>query len=678
MKVRKINTLPLYELILISLGIVSLTSLSLLVLGTFKPLYAIIGSIIILVSIFVLFNLRIDFKDKRFSWIIIVILLFGLVLRLQPWIYLEGGQDEGVYISMSKQYETSGKFSFDDISQKFVHDSKDLEEKYTSEKLWSVLGIKVNNDTGKLYYDFYPLHPLLMSVTGYVLGSDNRVYSVTLFSIISLIGAYLLAFELTGKKLTGYIAAGILTVNPLHLYFSRFPVTEIIALALSLNILYFLILAWKSNRFLYLAITLLLINMFLYLRLTWIIAMPFCFIVSLVAILYAKNKEQKRNWIIWSITLLLSFLLSILFYYLEFHFLYKHFFAMVFKYIPEPLFYILLFSLPILIYFLVAKFRVSIKKIFEYIYNKRTILIVISLLILLIYSGYSFYIAGFTNKLVGTVWQKQWNMAHGGWYTIKDQALTSIILYLSPFAFLAFIFFIKRINTVYKLLVFFFLLSYLGYDIVLTKYIPYQFYFARYQLSEIVPLLYIFVSIFLVDVIKQYKWLVITTLILIFSYNIFFSAYQFQGYVGTTPVFFNKLKQDVSKNNVVIYYDPTDWSKSFFFTPLKYYFNVPSIMTTNINDTYLFANEIKKSQSLDSVYILSTVKLQDANMKLMDTINYERGFYANANEGIPPLTWKVNDNEIPFCNLVIPSKYCGGLIPIKYNKGNIDMYLYKY
>ena len=89
----------------------------------------------------------------------------------------------------------------------------------------------------------------------------------------------------------------------------------------------------------------------------------------------------------------------------------------------------------------------------------------------------------------------------------------------------------------------------------------------------------------------------------------------------------------------------------------------------------MYGDEIKKKEK---VYVLSTVKIEEKGFELIDSIKYERGFYANANEGIPPLEWEVKDNQIPLCSVVAPVKYCGGLIPIKYNKGSILMYLYRY
>ncbi|MCK9368851.1 glycosyltransferase family 39 protein [Candidatus Dojkabacteria bacterium] len=673
MKFRKETSIPLYELFWILLGILSIISVILLTFGVFKPLYIVISTPIFFTLFLLVFKIRPEIKDYRFTWIILVILLFGLILRIVPWQYLEGGQDEGVYMVMSKQYETSGKLSFDDISKPFLNET--TEKLYKEKGAWYVLGLKENADSGALYFDFYPLHPLLMSVTGFILGDDFRAYSITIFSILSLIGAYLLTYELSKSKYAGCVAAGILAVSPLHLYFSRFPVTEIIGLALTLNILYFLLIAFKSKRFIYLAISLLLINMFMYLRLTWIIALPFCFITAGVAILYSRERKQQNKWVLWGAILLILFLLSTLFYYLKIRFLYDHFYDMIFQYIPSYLFYIAILSTPVLILILTKVLKEKTKKILQFIYEKRLIFIWAILIILFLFSIYNFYLTAFSDVFVGTSMQTKWELAHGGWYTIKDQALTSIILYLTPFGFLLYLIFLKKINTPQKLLVTFFLFSFLAFNIIETRYIPYQFYYARYQFSEIVPLMYVFVSMFLIDIYKKHKWIFAMLLFVIIAYNGFFSAYQFQGYVGTTPTFFHELEKNVTKQDMIIYYDPTDWPKSFFFSPLKYYYQFPSILATSIEDVKTYGNEVKKT---DTVYVLSTVKIEEKGFTLVSSLIYERGFYANANEGIPPLTWQVNDNQIPLCNLVIPSKYCGGLIPIKYNKGSILMYLYRY
>ena len=156
---------------------------------------------------------------------------------------------------------------------------------------------------------------------------------------------------------------------------------------------------------------------------------------------------QKTKWAVWGGLLILSFLLSSLFYYFKLRFVYDHFYEMIFKYIPSYLFYISILSTVPLIFFLIKILKEKTKKILEFIYEKRFIFIWSALIILLLVSIYNFYLTAFSDVFIGTEMQTKWELANGGWYTIKDQALSSIILYLTPLGFLLYLIFLKKIRS---------------------------------------------------------------------------------------------------------------------------------------------------------------------------------------------------------------------------------------
>lgn len=673
--------LHLYELVWIFFGILSVISVFLLSFNWFSPSYSLLISIILFIGTLIFLKKHISIKDNRWGLVIILILAVGLLLRSQPWPYLEGGQDEGLYMSLSSQFDSSKSFKFEDIAEKFLNPQ--LKSIYLEDRSWAVLGMKKDETTGNLFYDFYPLHPMLMSITATVFGDIYRVYSITFFSILSIAGAYLLTSKLANSKKAGYIAAGILAVMPLHLYFSRFPVTEIIALAITLNFLYFLLVAYKEKNYPLLYISILLVNMFLYLRLTWVVAMPFCILVFIVILLYSKNEIEIKNWIKWGLLLYGSYLVSLLFYFIHYNYILDHFYGKIYRYIPENIFYALIFLLPLIIWILIKFLKMHLRNILNFLYRYRIFIIWIAFILLGLYAGYLFYKVAFTTKYLNTTLDRTWGMANVGWYALKDQIPVSIILHLSPFALLPLLFFSKKINSPERFLLTFFLFLFLAFNIIVVRYTPYQIYYARYQLSEIIPIAVILSSIFLFEALEKHRFFVTSILICMFAYNIFFSVYQYQGYVGTTPKFFNTLSETVNKSDFVIYFDPTDWSKSFLFSPLKYYYNYPSLHTTTFEKLETFANGIS-GDSETKVFVLSTKDLNElgksdgSKYEYIKTIKYERGFFANAVEAKPPLDWIVNDNTIPYCTTVAPYKYCGGLIPIKYHLGSINIMLYEY
>lgn len=71
-----------------------------------------------------------------------------------------------------------------------------------------------------------------MALVGEVLGEDNRVYSLVYFSLLNLLMLSLIAFELSNRKLLpAYLVAGFVATNPMHVFLSRFPVTENVTLS---------------------------------------------------------------------------------------------------------------------------------------------------------------------------------------------------------------------------------------------------------------------------------------------------------------------------------------------------------------------------------------------------------------------------------------------------------------
>lgn len=660
----------LYELIWIFIGVLSLVSVGLFTVNYFIPLLSLLGSIVLTALLVFLFKFKIVLKDARFTLPILLILLFGLVLRLEPWIYLEGGQDQGLYVTMSKQFDSSKGLHFEDIAYKYLEPK--VYEKYTLERPWYVLGLKRDVDNS-MFFDFYPLHSLLMSTTSTVLGDTSRVYSLTFFSILSLIGIYLLTVEISGRKLAGYIATGLMVVSPLHLYFSRFPVADVIALAIGVNFLYFALKLYKEKRPLFLFLSVLLVNMYLYLRLTFVIAIPFVAIATFLGALYTK---EKKLWYTWGIFILASFFLSTLFYFIKYNYLYEHFYGKIFDLVPEVLFYIILIlSIPI-IYLLTSKFSKISKSVTEFLFKHKVLIIYILIGILLLYTGLTFYRLGFTDKYAGTPIDYFWHSSGGGWYSLKDMSLSSIVLHLSPIGILVYLILLKKTDSWQKALLTIFLFSYLAFNIMFVKYTFYQFYYARYQLSEIIPIATILISIFLVELYEKRKRIARFLLYFLFFYNIFFSIFQFQGYVGTTSKTFDDIAKYVTKNDFVIYEDQTSWGQSFVFNPLKYYFGYPSLYTRNADNTKIYLNGLKRDL-LNKVYVLSTKEINDRDYDLVNTIVYERGFYASAIEAYMPLAWEINDWQIPYCNNYVPEKFCSGIIPIKYHKGTIDLYLYQ-
>jgi hypothetical protein len=142
-----------------------------------------------------------------------------------------GGQDQGVYVNMSKAFEDRGEvFQIDQVRNKLkqeniktIYDASNLgngvveKNKYEGGFLPGVYIVDKANS--KNVFQFYHLHPLWMAIFGKIFGDHNRVYALVFFSLISIISFYLLAFELTNNRGLAFITGCFLAINPLHVFF---------------------------------------------------------------------------------------------------------------------------------------------------------------------------------------------------------------------------------------------------------------------------------------------------------------------------------------------------------------------------------------------------------------------------------------------------------------------------
>lgn len=235
-----------------------------LTLGIFSAINAFLLSSLIYLLIHLFCVRRVIFPKRIVFLLVLSFLVFSLIPRANPFLYTWCGQDQGIYVAMSSQFERTGSTSvIDDVranlsaQSKLVYDDFNQikhEEKFKEVRVdhkfegnhYPGLYIK---DLAKSEYvfQFYPLHPLWMALFSKLFGDDNRAYSVVFFSLLNILILSLIAYELSQHKLIAGLATGILlSVNPMHVFFSRLPLTEASTLFFSATAFYFLILYFRS------------------------------------------------------------------------------------------------------------------------------------------------------------------------------------------------------------------------------------------------------------------------------------------------------------------------------------------------------------------------------------------------------------------------------------------------
>ena len=234
-----------------------------LVPSRFDPASSVFISLLICGAAGLAFVRRIAFPpDVRH---IVAVTLMGLLVlsfRWSPFLYVEGGQDQGVYVAMSAHFaRTQGLAITDRVRERLADAEKTDYDKLNNRQIAENIvvpgrsegehqpGVFIGDLSRSAYvFQFYPLHPLWMALAAKVLGDENRVYSLVFFSLLSVLMLSLLTFELADRKhAPAFLAAGLLAINPMHVFLSRFPLTENVTLFFSATAFYYLLRYFKAR-----------------------------------------------------------------------------------------------------------------------------------------------------------------------------------------------------------------------------------------------------------------------------------------------------------------------------------------------------------------------------------------------------------------------------------------------
>ena len=86
-------------------------------------------------------------------------------------------------------------------------------------------------DPARVIPQFFPFHPVLLAVGFSLFGVYGALYVTPLWGVLGIGAVYLLGKRLSGPPL-GLLAAVLLAITPVQIYFSRYPTTEPLTLLL--------------------------------------------------------------------------------------------------------------------------------------------------------------------------------------------------------------------------------------------------------------------------------------------------------------------------------------------------------------------------------------------------------------------------------------------------------------
>jgi hypothetical protein len=177
----------------------------------------------------------------------VLLALAALLFRVPPYRYEIGGQDPGIYASLSRHFEETGSRHFVDSTRERIKEDPELTayyEKY-SRRISEISGTRFGPSveaagTSRFVIEFSHLHSLWLSVFSSLLGPAQRSWSSVFFGLLSIFALVCLCRELTGDAKSSCMLGLFLAIHPLHAYLSKLPVPEVQSLAFAAFGLYFL------------------------------------------------------------------------------------------------------------------------------------------------------------------------------------------------------------------------------------------------------------------------------------------------------------------------------------------------------------------------------------------------------------------------------------------------------
>lgn len=547
------SLLDLLIVFVISTSIISVVSL---ILSVFNVHTSVLLGVITTVSVFWIrkstWKIALNLKSTHVLPIV-MLLLIGLLFRCEPYNYIAGGQDEGVYVNMSKYFEDYGKIFVEDKVRKSLSD--ELKESYDTSNLiignrelpslkgkiegTYLPGVTVKNLRNSEYvFSFYELHPVWMSIFGKLFGNTHRVYSLVFFSLLSLVAFYLLAFEFTERKDLAFVAGALLAVNPLHAYFSKFPVTEVVALAFISLSFYYLLRYYKLAKAkvyfpTYLVLSALSMFGMFFTRISGFMYIPFFYAILIATYVFTYDGTLKKHFTYYVYSVFLLYALSV-WYGLVYSYPYSiHIYETSFQRVLGNEWRVILPSLVgVLVVSNLAIAFTSSTNIYKRLLSSFGRVAPYLFLLALGLGLFKVYQLGFSDKYLGhPAFDVRWKASGKEWTAFLYWSVTVLIEYLSPFIAILFGYFLfsqaKKNNETRTMLVLFVLLIF-AHISVLQWFISHQYYYARYLLSAAFPFVLLF-SIISLDKLTKYKRVAYFLVGLSFMYMLFFTTMQFKG-----------------------------------------------------------------------------------------------------------------------------------------------------
>lgn len=683
MSINGINLRPrqqfgFYEWLWLLIGGISSLSILMLVLERFNPVLVVLGATAVVLLAGIALGLRFTFdRDHCFTLGLFVILVVALFFRWGPYPHHVVGQDQGLYVNMAKVFGRTGSLDFKDPLR------ADLSEQ--QQKLYDANGgalflsaYPVDDSKTKIRMCFYPLHPAWMAIFARGLGEARAGYSVVFFALLAIVGLYLLTLEISNNRMAAYLTALFTAFNPGLVFFAKFPVSEMVALAFTSNGLYFLCRGYRrlkqdSACWPDLVLAAGCFNAFFYTRMSAVYYLPFMALLLLCGLIDLPTQKQRVKIMGFFLCLALLFGLSWLFYCRFLTPLFSDVVNQFSRRLMGPLnphripvlagigFMFCALVLFVLWWVNPSPRRMKLQSLLSKLGVLAPVLIIISLAMHPVWKIIGDEQANFTN-----FWKFSTDVP--GWRMFFYSSIYRYILYLSPFGFVLLIVgvFLRKIrkNGLTALAMVF--LAFMMAACLFQPYSAYAFYFDRYYLSEVIPCGLMLMAIIIapaapITTIPDH-WLRGGIVVLIAAYFAFFSLCQLNKTEGSYPDFFSEVNETLGSNDL-LFYEEGEWHQVIKGC-LVAYFNIKVFPVKA--ELELRNPEITElGRKFDHVYFLSPKEYDDPEFSCVRRLRYTEGFFIAGSHAWTDSSVKIMKNPYDY------------LLPFKHYERSKRFYLYR-
>lgn len=456
------------------------------------------------------------------------VLLLAFLLRWPPALHVQGGQDQGVYMSMAAHFVETGDLYIEDAVRDQLRTPEAI-GRYDSNNRSGVYEPGIYTDAQRDHYfsRFYHLHPLWIGIFGGIAGMQHSAVSQLFFAMLSLLFIGMLVARTSGWH-AGVAGVVMFAILPLHVFFSKFPISEMPTLASSLMGFYAMVRYHESTKDgpqpVWLVLSALAFFSLFLMRISGFLYVPIFLLGALMSHAFVDNPRVRLHWhLFWSGSIV-CYGLSVIYGLIWSPPYAREIYATG---LGRPLYDSAIFWLPCLVvlallFFFMTRNESTRERLLRPVLSSTQGLLErgapLILLALVAYGIVKTGLLAFTDHYRAHPWYDiRWQSSHAGWLAVARSTLVVSVEHLTPLVALLVPFALWRPGrSAERTLLMAMCLMVAAYVVAVQWFTPYQYYYARYLLSELVPFMLLLVILRCVDWWKIQRlrpWLVLGGLI---------------------------------------------------------------------------------------------------------------------------------------------------------------------